>query len=53
MLIVMKQAIDLDDGLRNESDEKLESLLVENRSLRELLQIKTKYNNNCLVENGN
>jgi hypothetical protein len=40
MLIVMKKAIDLDDDLRNESDEKLESLLVENRSLRELLQIK-------------
>ena len=43
MTQVMKQAIDLDEKLVNENEEKLQSLLVENRGLKELLKIKTKY----------
>ena len=42
----MKQAIDMDEHITNEKDEKLECLLTENRGLRELLHIKNKYNVN-------
>jgi hypothetical protein len=40
---VMKQAIDLDEKLINDNEEKLQTLLVENQGLKELLKIKTKY----------
>ena len=46
MVTVMKQAIDIDEHISNEKDEKLECLLTENRGLRELLNIKNKYNVN-------
>jgi hypothetical protein len=46
MVTIMKQAIDMDEHLTNEKDEKLECLLTENRGLRELLNIKNKYNFN-------
>ena len=46
MVTIMKQAIDMDEHITNEKDEKLECLLTENRGLRELLHIKNKYNVN-------
>ncbi len=49
----MKQAIDMDEHLTNEKDEKLECLLTENRGLRELLNIKNKYNFNYETNNNN
>ena len=39
----MKTAIELDERLVNENEEKLQSLLVENRGLKEMLKIRTKY----------
>ena len=43
MTEVMKKAIDLDEKLVNENEEKLNSLLVENKGLKELLSIRNKY----------
>ena len=43
MTEVMKTAIELDERLVNENEEKLQSLLVENRGLKEMLKIRTKY----------
>jgi hypothetical protein len=53
MVTIMKQAIDMDEHLTNEKDEKLECLLTENRGLRELLNIKNKYNFNYETNNNN
>lgn len=43
MTEVMKKAIELDEKQVNENEEKLQSLLVENRGLKELLKIRVKY----------
>jgi hypothetical protein len=53
MVTIMKEAINVDEKIKNENDEKIERLLTENRGLRELLQIQTKYNfngDNCNKE---
>jgi hypothetical protein len=47
MTEVMKTAIELDERLVNENEEKLQSLLVENRGLKEMLKIRTKYGAVC------
>jgi hypothetical protein len=43
MTEVMKTAIELDEQLVSDNEEKLQSLLVENRGLKEMLKIRTKY----------
>ena len=53
MVTIMKQAIDMDEHLTNEKDEKLECLLTENRGLRELLNIKNKYYVNYETNSNN
>ena len=43
MTEVMRKAVEIDDKHSNDNDEKLQSLITENRGLRELLKIKSKY----------
>lgn len=43
MTQIMKHAIDVDEQTVNETEERLQSLLVENRGLKEILKIKSKY----------
>jgi len=43
MTEVMKHAIELDEKTINETEERLQSLLVENQGLKELLRIRSRY----------
>ena len=43
MTEVMRKAVEIDEKHSNESDERLQSLLVENRGLKELLKIKSRF----------
>lgn len=45
MTEVMKHAIELDEKTINETEERLQSLLVENQGLKELLRIRSRYGN--------
>lgn len=55
----MKHAIEIDEQTIHETEERLQGLLVENRGLKELLKIKSKYdryepnNNNTKLEIAN
>jgi len=56
MTEIMKHAVNLDEQAMNETEERLQSLLVENRGLKEILKIKSKYgayepNNNIITNN--
>lgn len=53
MTEVMKHAIDLDEKTINEREERLQSLLVENQGLKELLRIKSRYGNSDANNNVN
>lgn len=53
MTEVMKHAIDLDEKTINETEERLQSLLVENQGLKELLRIKSRYGNSDNNNNSN
>lgn len=53
MTEVMRHAIDLDEKTINETEERLQSLLVENQGLKELLRIKSRYGNSDANNNVN
>lgn len=53
MTEVMKHAIDLDEKTINETEERLQSLLVENQGLKELLRIRSRYGNSDNNNNSN
>ena len=58
MTEIMKHAVNVDEQVMNETEERLQSLLVENRGLKEILKIKSKYgayepNNNIITNSSN
>jgi hypothetical protein len=44
MTSLMKMAVEVDEKSSSEINEKIESLFIENQGLKELLEIKNKYN---------